>query len=331
VNAEIRPARDADAADFIAIVAACWQEYPGCVVDIDGEASELHGLASAMQARGGAAWAATAQGRVVGLVAAWPTSGLDWEVGKMYVIATSRGTGAATSLLGAAEHHARQAGATRLRLWSDTRFARAHAFYERHGFLRDGPIRALADRSNSIEFGYAKPLAGLVVRRPDVAAAASAERALATLLIACVAEGAAVSFLPPVAPAAARAFWRRITTGVAAGTHILLVAWLDGMVCGTVTVNADTPPNQPHRADVQKLMVAPEARRRGVARALMQAAEREAGAAGRDLLVLDTRENDAGEGLYRSLGYTEAGRIPGYALNPDGSRHATVLFYKSVA
>ncbi len=327
----LRPARDDDAETIIRVVSRCWAEYPGCVTDIDNEAPELRALATHMQGKGGAAFVAERDGAVRSLTAVWPDADGGWEIGKMYCAAEMRGTSAAPGLLLLAEQFARAQGGRELRLWSDTRFTRAHAFYEKHGFLRTGPIRALGDRSNSVEFGYWKPLNDVVVRALNVAAAASAERALADILVACVDSGAAVSFLPPLSRDVARAFWHRCTGGVAAGRRILVVAWLDGRLAGVVTVDCDTPPNQPHRADLQKLLVRPDARRRGVARALVAAAEREALQAGRTLLTLDTREGDLAEPLYRSLGYNEAGRIPGYALNPDGTSHATVLFYKSLA
>lgn len=327
----LRPARDEDAAAIIRVVAGCWAEYPGCVIDVDGEAPELHGLATHMRARRGQAWVGGRAGGVEGVVACWPTGdGDDWELGKMYVAAAARGTGLAQSLLAGAEDHARGRGAAALRLWSDTRFRRAHAFYESHGFLREGPIRALGDRSNSVEFGYAKPLRDVAVRRLDAAATGSAERALARILIACVAAGASVSFLHPLAEEVARSFWHRAASAVAAGKRIVIAAWVDGVLSGVVSLDCDMPPNQPHRGEVQKLLVLPGARRRGVGRALMLALEEAARAAGRTLLTLDTA-SDAAEALYRSLGYREVGRIPGYALNPDGTRCATLLFYRQLA
>jgi GNAT superfamily N-acetyltransferase len=215
-----------------------------------------------------------------------------------------------------------------MKLWSDTRFERGHRFYEKHSYVRAGPIRALNDISNSIEFAYAKPLAGVAVRRLDAAAAASAEVRLAAVLKDCVDGGASVSFLPPLDVATARAFWRRASTDVAAGKRIVLAAWADGEIVGTVQLDLATPPNQQHRADLQKLLVIGRARRRGIARLLVAAAEQAAAAAGRTLLVLDTCAGDAAEPLYRALGWTEAGRIPGYALLADGSFCDTVVFYK---
>jgi ribosomal protein S18 acetylase RimI-like enzyme len=230
----------------------------------------------------------------------------------------------------AATEHARVAGATELKLWSDTRFTRAHAFYEKLGFVRAGAIRVLNDLSNSLEYAYAKPLAGVVVRRLDVAAAESAGRVLADILCACVNSGASVSYLPPLAPDVARGFYRRMASGVAAGNRIMLAGWVDGVPRGTVMLDMDTPPNQPHRAEVQKLLVHPDARRNGLARALMAALEAEARAAGRVLLTLDTRAGDMAESLYRSMGYHEAGRIPRFALNADGTACDTLYFWKEV-
>ena len=326
----IRAATDADGAAVVAVVSACWDEYPGCVTDIAGEAPELLAPASALAAKGGAFWVFAAGGTVAGTIAAWPLGGGVWEVGKLYLAAAHRASGAARDLLATAEAHAAVAGATELRLWSDTRFKRAHAFYEKHGFVRTGPLRVLGDQSGSIEFGYFKPLGHCVVRVLDVAGAASAERRLAAILCACVDGGAAVSFLPPLDVATARAFWADATRAVAVDQRTVLAAWSDGTLVGTVTLGRDTPPNQPHRAEVSKLLVHPDARRRGVARALVLAVEEATRAAGRTLLTLDTREGDAGEALYRGLGWVEAGRIPGYAVNPDGTLHATVLFYRNL-
>ena len=181
-----------------------------------------------------------------------------------------------------------------------------------------------------IEFSYAKPLAGVAVQRLDAAAASSAEVPLALVLKDCVDGGASVSYLPPLDFAAARAFWRRAGTDVATGKRILLAAWADGEIAGTVQLDLATPPNQPHRADLQKLLVKSAARRRGIARALMAAAEAAAHDADRSLLVLDTCAGGAAEALYRSLGWTAVGCIPGYAVYGDGSPCDTVIFYKRV-
>lgn len=153
--------------------------------------------------------------------------------------------------------------------------------------------------------------------------------ALAGLLAACVNDGAGVGFVRPFGAEAARAFWRdRVAPAVAAGTRVLLIATAGGAVAGTVQLNLDTMPNQPHRADVAKLLVDPGCRRRGIGRALMRAVEAEADAAGRRLLTLDTA-SDAAFRLYRSLGYEPAGAIPDYALDASGERfEATTILYK---
>ncbi len=325
----VRPGRDADAAGFMALIEGCWAEYPGQVFDVDGEMPELRALASYYAANGGALWTADDAGAVVGMVATYPADD-GWHLSRLYVQAGQRGSGLAAELLGGAEAHARAAGGRRMVLWSDVLFLRAHAFYQKHGYVRRGGIRALGDLSNSIEAGFAKPLAGLVVEALDVAAAESAEQALAAILRGCVDGGASVSFLPPLAHDAALAFWRGVTKAVGQGAAVLLAAWLGGALVGTVQLGIATPPNQPHRADLRKLLVTPSARRQGVAAALMTAAEAAAAAHGRSLLTLDTRADDAGEALYRTLGWTEAGRIPGYSIDGAGRLEATVLFYKVV-
>jgi GNAT superfamily N-acetyltransferase len=204
-GAVIRPGSDQDAEGFIALIGACWAEYPGCVLDVDAEKPELHALASHMRSQGGALWTAERAGRVVGMVGTYPErphasdiAPLPPERGRSWVrgargsgtarrarapspqpslppragererivgqsraytsTARFRGTGLADRLLDHAEAHAIAAGARRLALWTDTRFERAHRFYERRGYVRSGLIRALGDLSNTIEFHYAKPV-----------------------------------------------------------------------------------------------------------------------------------------------------------------------------
>jgi len=300
----LRAGRDSDAAGFITLIRDCWAEYPGCVFDLDGEVTELRALASYFAEQDGALWVAEEAGAVVGMVAAHPLHGTpDWEICRMYVATSQRGTGVAAALLSTAEAHARDAGAEVIRLWSDTRFTRAHTFYAKLGYVRQGPIRVLNDLSNSLEFPFIKPARGVAVHLLDASAAEHAERPLADILIACVAAGASVSFLPPLGAEAARDFWRRSLADIALDKKALWVAWVDGVLVGTVTLDLAMPPNQPHRAEVAKLLVRPEARRRGVGRALMAALEVEAAQRGRRLLTLDTRADDAGEALYRSLGW----------------------------
>ncbi len=155
---------------------------------------------------------------------------------------------------------------------------------------------------------------------------------LAELLHACVHDGASISFLLPFSMTEAAAFWsEKVCPGVATGTRVLLAAEVDGRLIGSVQLDTDTPPNQPHRGDVCKLMVHPTARRLGVAKTLMRALEVEAQARGRRLLTLDTRSGDRAEPLYRGLGYQVVGMIPDYALNTarDGL-HGTTILYKQL-
>ena len=286
----IRPGQDADAAGFIRLIGDCWAEFPGCVFDVDAELPELHALASYFAKADGALWAVEQDGHLVGMVGTRPLhNDAAYEICRMYVARGQRGSGLAQRLLDTAEAHARAAGAERIVLWTDTRFDAAHRFYEKRGYVRQGAIRILDDLSKSLEFRYAKPARGLVVEALDAAAAASAERRLAEILVACVAAGASVSFLQPLSPEAARAYWRKVAAEVAAGTRVLLAAWAEGALVGTVQLDLGTPPNQPHRADVAKLLIDPSARRQGIGRALMRRAEQLAQRVGRSLLVLDTR------------------------------------------
>jgi GNAT superfamily N-acetyltransferase len=325
----IRPGRDSDADGIIALISACWAEYPGIVFDLDGEVPELRTLASHFAALGGTYWVVETAATIVGMigVAPQPPDGT-WEIARLYTTVGTRGSGLAQRLLDMAETHARAHGATRLCLHSDTRFDRAHRFYEKNSYLRAGPVRVLDDLSNSLEFDYSKPVDGIVVM--DAPAAASAERRLAEILLACVRDGASVSFMASLSLDEARAFWRAKAKEVAVGARILLGAYADGVLVGTVTLDCGMPPNQPHHAAVQKLLVHPEGRRRGLARALMRAAEQAALNAGRTLLTLDTA-GIAAEALYRDLNYVCVGVIPRYALNPDGSFCDTTIFYKHLA
>src|SRR6185436_734143 len=135
------------------------------------------------------------------------------------------------------------------------------------------------------------------------------------VLIDCVDGGASVSFMHPLTRARAEAFWRRVAAGVAAGERALLVAEDAHGFCGTVQLLLDQPENQPHRADLAKLLVHRRARRRGLGEALMRAAENTARDCGKTLLVLDTASPEA-ERVYERLGWVRVGVIPGYALLP---------------
>ena len=167
------------------------------------------------------------------------------------------------------------------------------------------------------------------VRRagPDEATAAG----LAEVLIDCVAGGASVSFMAPLARDRATAFWREVLADTTTSGRIVLVADepATGAIVGTVQVVLTMPDNQPHRGEVAKMLVHRSARRRGVADALMRAAEAAALDAGKTLLVLDTASADA-ERVYERLGWARVGTIPDYALGPTGDLLATTIFYKTL-
>ncbi len=152
--------------------------------------------------------------------------------------------------------------------------------------------------------------------------------ALCAVLIDSVEAGASVGFLTPMTRAKAEPYWRAVIDSVAAGGRRLLAAEdAAGALVGTVQLVFAAPENQPHRADVSKLLVLLSARRQGIGEALMRAAEAEAQAAGRTVLVLDTATAEA-ERLYARTGWTRLGVLPDYALMPDGSLCDTVFYYK---
>jgi len=152
---------------------------------------------------------------------------------------------------------------------------------------------------------------------------------LAGVLIDCVEGGASVSFMHPLPHDCAAAFWRRVGQDVAAGERALLVAKDARGLCGTVQLVLDQPENQPHRADLSKLLVHRRARRQGLGEALMRAAEATARECGKTLLVLDTA-NDEAERLYERLGWERVGVIPGYALLPHGGLCGTTVYYRNL-
>ncbi|KUJ73625.1 acetyltransferase [Ruegeria marisrubri] len=156
---------------------------------------------------------------------------------------------------------------------------------------------------------------------------------LAAILHACVQDGASVGFILPFERPRARAYWRdRVFPTVGPGGTELFVARDGDQTLGTVQLVMAQMPNQPHRADVAKLLVHPEARRRGLGRALMQALEARARALGRRLLVLDTRSSDPSRILYESLGFEIAGEIPNYCRNPVEERYEpTTYMFKQLA
>jgi GNAT superfamily N-acetyltransferase len=154
--------------------------------------------------------------------------------------------------------------------------------------------------------------------------------ALSRVLIDCVEGGASVSFMLPMTQEKADAFWTGVAEGVAAGDRVVLVAEEGGEVVGTVQVVLRQPENQPHRADISKMLVHRKARKRGVGAALMLAAEEAARRAGKTVLVLDTVTGSDGERLYARLGWQRVGVIPNYALWPQGGLCDTTYFHKQI-
>jgi ribosomal protein S18 acetylase RimI-like enzyme len=155
---------------------------------------------------------------------------------------------------------------------------------------------------------------------------------LSETLIEAVASGGSISFMHPVSKEKALVFWKKIATSVAKSERILLVARDErGAIIGTVQSVIDLPENQPHRADIAKMMVHPRARRLGIAEALMREVERLTFAAGKTLMVLDTETGQAASFLYAKLGWQVAGHIPDFALKPHGGLCSTTYMYKRAA
>jgi GNAT superfamily N-acetyltransferase len=173
--------------------------------------------------------------------------------------------------------------------------------------------------------------APVTVRELDGDAAAASIDALADVLIDCVEGGASVSFMLPIARATATAFWRGVADGVARGERVLLVAEDGAGIVGTAQLILAMPENQPHRADVAKMLVHRRGRRQGVAQRLLDAVDGAARAAGKSVLVLDTVTGGDAERLYERAGWQRVGSVPRYALMPDGAYCATTFFHKQLA
>jgi GNAT superfamily N-acetyltransferase len=166
------------------------------------------------------------------------------------------------------------------------------------------------------------------IRRVDMLTDADVD-GLAAVLLDCVEGGASVGFMQPFGLGQALAWWRGLAPDVEAGRRVLLVAEDAHGIVGTVHLVLAQPDNQPHRADLCKMLVMRRARKQGAGAALMDAAERAARAAGKTLLVLDTASQDA-ERLYARMGWTRLGVIPGYALLPEGGLCDTTYFYREL-
>jgi GNAT superfamily N-acetyltransferase len=153
---------------------------------------------------------------------------------------------------------------------------------------------------------------------------------LAELLIDCIDGGAGVSFLHPLSPDRAQAFWRDVAADVTADGRAVLVAEDEHGIAGTVQLVLAQPENQPHRADLSKMLVHRRARRRGLGAALLRAAEVTARECGKSLLVLDTNTGSDAERLYARSGWVRVGEIPDFSVQPRGGLRATTVFYKKV-
>lgn len=153
---------------------------------------------------------------------------------------------------------------------------------------------------------------------------------LTTVLVDCVEGGASVGFMHPLTLDRARGFWRWTSLRVANGERAILIAEDDQGICGTVQLILALPENQPHRADVTKMLVHPRARRRGVATELMRVLERVACEHGKNLLVLDAVTGGEAARLYEKLGWVRAGDVPRFALMPDGSQCSTTYYYRDL-
>ncbi|MDU8914099.1 GNAT family N-acetyltransferase [Aestuariicoccus sp. MJ-SS9] len=168
------------------------------------------------------------------------------------------------------------------------------------------------------------------IRQLDDAQVATHLNDLVLVLMDSVADGAAISFMHSLTQAEAERFWLQdVASAVKRGDRQLFGAFVEDRLIGTVQLVTGMPPNQPHRAEISKMIVHPEGRRRGLGKALMEAALDAARGAGKSLVTLDTRTGDVSENLYRKVGFLPAGIIPDFAYDPDGAaRHATTYMFR---
>ena len=155
-------------------------------------------------------------------------------------------------------------------------------------------------------------------------------RELAALLVETVTSGAAVSFLAPLSHEHAQSWWRQTLAGAGPRSVFLVARDAEG-IAGTVQLHGAWAPNQPHRAEVVKLMVHPRRQGQGLGKRLMESVESAAREAGYTLLTLDAKRGESAERLYRRLGWIAAGTIPKFAFDSDGTPHDAVIFYKELA
>jgi putative acetyltransferase len=159
MSASLRPGRDSDAQGLIALIGGVFSEYPGCVLELDGEMPELRRIASYFAEHDGRFWVAEREGEIVGCIGLTPASdprGI--ELKKLYVRSTERKSGLGGRLVALVEAAAHERGAAFIDLWSDTRFTTAHAFYEKRGWVRGPNTRELHDLSQTVEYYFSKPL-----------------------------------------------------------------------------------------------------------------------------------------------------------------------------
>lgn len=169
----------------------------------------------------------------------------------------------------------------------------------------------------------------VVIRELDGAEALARVDELAEVLRDCVEGGASVGFMVPLAEGRPEAFWHKVAAGVSAGERHLFVAEDEaGRICGTLSLVVDMPDNQPHRADVSKMLVHSRMRRQGVAERLLRALEARARELGKTTLVLDTVTGSDASRVYERLGWQRAGDIPDYALMPDGPLCSTTYYFR---
>ncbi len=304
----IRSGNDDDGDALAALIGACWSEYPGCVMDA-AENAHLRAPATHYARLGGRLTVAEDEaGRVVGCISSVGADKGELELKGLYVDAAHRGSGLAVELLRIVEKEALERNAPRLILWSDTRFTRAHRFYERHGFVAAGAIRALNDLSRSIEYPYAKPMRPRAVECLDAAASRSALRPLAALV-------------------AGEPFWTATAGAVANGSNLLFAAWYAGALSGALVLDLPQSPNECHRADLRLLHVAAGARRIGVATQLLATAERTAASRDRLLLTAMTETGGPGDRFLDISNFNRAGLIPGYT-RVQGAPVDMTLFWR---
>jgi acetyltransferase len=156
---------------------------------------------------------------------------------------------------------------------------------------------------------------------------------LSSLLAECVHSGASIGFVEPLAPGEVDSFWRKVCNDVAQGSRLIFVArsQVDGQIVGSAQLGLELRPNGRHRGEVQKVLVFPGERRKGIASALVGVVESEARSRGVTLLFLDTSVGKGGaQELYLALGYTYCGGIPGYALDPDGTAADNAIYFKKL-